>query len=108
MTASTQAISPLRQRMLDDMRLRKLRPKTQTGYVRAVRYLAAFLQRSPDTATAEDLRRFQLHMVDRGVSNWSLHLESFRGCREHASTSQLRWTPWKSPNPLPAVATART
>ena len=68
MTASTQAISPLRQRMLDDMRLRKLAPKTQTGYVRAVRYLAAFLQRSPDTATAEDLRRFQLHMAERGVS----------------------------------------
>ena len=42
------------------------------------------------------------------VSNWSPHLESLRGCREHASTSQLRWTPWKSPNPLPAVATART
>jgi integrase len=68
MTASTQAISPLRQRMLDDMRMRKLRPRTQTGYIRAVRYLAAFLQRSPDTATAEDLRRFQLHLVDRGVS----------------------------------------
>jgi integrase len=68
MTASTQAVSPLRQRMLDDMRMRKLKPRTQTGYIRAVRYLAAFLQRSPDTATAEDLRRFQLHMVDRGVS----------------------------------------
>ncbi|MGJ7511489.1 tyrosine-type recombinase/integrase [Variovorax sp. GT1P44] len=68
MTASIQSISPLRQRMLDDMRLRKLRPRTETGYIRAVRYLAAFLQRSPDTATAEDLRRFQLHLVDRGVS----------------------------------------
>lgn len=68
MTASTQAISPLRQRMLDDMRLRELGPKTQASYIRAVRYLAAFLQRSPDTATAEDLRRFQLHMAERGVS----------------------------------------
>lgn len=57
MIASTQAISPLRQRMLDDMRMRKLRPRTQTGHIRAVRYLAAFLQRSPDTATVGDLRR---------------------------------------------------
>lgn len=68
MTASTQAISPLRQRIFDDMRLRKLRPRTQTGYIRAVRYVAAFLQRSPGIATADDLRRFQLHLVDRRVS----------------------------------------
>jgi hypothetical protein len=73
MTPSTPAVSPLRQRMLDDMRMRKLGPKTQAAYVRAVRYLAGFLQRSPDTATAEDLRRFQLHMVDRGVSPVTLN-----------------------------------
>ena len=46
--------------------MRKLEPKTQAGYLRAVRKLAAFLKRSPDTATAEDLRRFQLHLVDAG------------------------------------------
>ncbi|MBT2305534.1 site-specific integrase [Variovorax paradoxus] len=68
MNPSSQAVTPLRQRMLDDMHMRKLGPKTQVGYLRAVRYLAGFLQRSPDTATAEDLRRFQLHMVDRGIS----------------------------------------
>jgi len=68
MTSSTQAISPLRQRMLDDMRMRKLGDRTQTAYVRAVRRLAAFLHRSPDTASAEDLRLFQLHMVDEGTS----------------------------------------
>ena len=73
MIPSTQAISPLRQRMLDDMRMRKLEPKTQAAYVRAVRYLAGFLGRSPDTATAEDLRRFQLHMTDRGVSPITLN-----------------------------------
>jgi hypothetical protein len=44
MTPSTPAVSPLRQRMLDDMRMRKLGPKTQAAYVRAVRYLAGFLQ----------------------------------------------------------------
>ncbi|WP_038116859.1 phage integrase N-terminal SAM-like domain-containing protein, partial [Variovorax atrisoli] len=50
MTPSTPAVSPLRQRLLDDMRMRKLGPKTQSAYIRAVRYLASFLQRSPDTA----------------------------------------------------------
>lgn len=68
MTPATPAVSALRQRMLDDMRMRKLEPKTQSTYIRAVRHLAGFLQRSPDTATAEDLRRFQLHMVDQGAS----------------------------------------
>src|SRR6476659_4695298 len=57
MTPSTSAVSPLRQRMLDDMRMRKLAGKTQSAYVRAVYRVAAFLERSPDTATAEDLRR---------------------------------------------------
>ena len=45
------SVTPLRQRMIDDMRMRKLEPKTQAGYIRAVRKLAAFLGRSPDTAT---------------------------------------------------------
>lgn len=73
MTPSTPAVSPLRQRLLDDMRMRKLGPKTQSAYIRAVRDLASFLQRSPDTATEEDLRRFQLHLVDRGVSPITLN-----------------------------------
>ena len=60
------AVSPLRQRMLDDMRMRQFAEHTQDGYIRAVRKLATFLGRSPHTATAEDLRRFQLHLVDTG------------------------------------------
>ena len=59
--------TPLRQRMIDDMRMRKMAEHTQDGYIRAVRKLAAFLGRSPDTATAEGLRRFQLHLVDTGT-----------------------------------------
>src|SRR4249920_487214 len=62
------SITPLRQRMLDDMRMRRLEPKTQSSYVRAVRKLARFLERSPDSTTVEDLRRFQLHLVDTGTS----------------------------------------
>ncbi len=62
------SISPLRQRMLEDMRMRKLRPTTQRGYLRAVEQLTRFLKRSPDTVTAEELRRFQLHLVETGAT----------------------------------------
>jgi hypothetical protein len=68
MTHTSQGISPLRQRMIDDMRMRKLAPQTQTGYLRVVSRFATFLGRAPDTATVEDLRRYQLHLVDHGVS----------------------------------------
>jgi integrase/recombinase XerD len=68
MNTTTPVISPLRQRMLEDMRMRKLAPKTQIGYIRAVRHFAGYLGRSPDQASAEDLRRYQLHCVDRGIS----------------------------------------
>ena len=67
------AVTPLRQRMLEDMRLRKLEPRTQEAYVRAVRKLAAYLHRSPDTASVEDLRNFQLHLVDMGTSPITLN-----------------------------------
>jgi integrase/recombinase XerD len=73
MNSVTEVVSPLRQRMIDDMRMRKLAPKTQSGYIRAVKQFAAFLGRSPDTATVEDLRRYQLHMVDHGVSSITLN-----------------------------------
>ena len=63
-----EALSPLRQRMIDDMRMRKLELKTRTAYLRAVTKLATFLKRSPDAATVEDLRRFQLYLVDQGTS----------------------------------------
>jgi site-specific recombinase XerD len=59
--------------MLDDMRMRKLAEKTQSHYVRAVRQLTVFLGRSPDIATIEDLRRYQLHLVDHGTSPVSLN-----------------------------------
>ena len=73
MTDSNKPISVLRQRMIEDMTMRKLSPKTQSGYIRAVRTLARFLHRSPDTATAEELRRFQLQLVELGVSSITLN-----------------------------------
>jgi len=68
MTHATPIISPLRQRMLYDMRMRKLAPKTQSAYLRAVQRLAGFLGRAPSRVTAEDLRQFQLSLVDAGSS----------------------------------------
>ena len=63
----TPTVSRLRQRMLDDMRMRQMDVHTQDGYVRAVCKLAEFLDRSPATATIEELRNFQLHLVDAGT-----------------------------------------
>src|SRR6059058_1238765 len=62
-----QAMSPLRRRMIEDMTIRKLAPKTQQGYIRTIRDFAAFLGRSPDTASFEDVRRFQLHLAANGA-----------------------------------------
>jgi integrase/recombinase XerD len=60
-------ISPLRQRMIDDMTARRFKEKVQKDYVRHVRSFAAFLRRSPDTATSEDVRSFQLHMAKQQI-----------------------------------------
>jgi site-specific recombinase XerD len=65
---STDTISPLRQRMIEDMNARKLCAGTQSGHIRSCKRFAAFLKRSPDTATAEDIRRFQLHLSETGTS----------------------------------------
>lgn len=65
MTAET--ISPLRRRMIEDMTIRRLAPKTQDGYIRTIKNFAAFLGRSPDTANGEDVRRFQLHLAASGA-----------------------------------------
>ena len=62
-----QAISPLRRRMIEDMSIRKLAPKTQHDYVQRVKDFAAFLGRSPDTAKSEDVRGFRLHLASSGA-----------------------------------------
>jgi len=62
-----EAKSPLRRRMIEDMTIRKFAPKTQHDYVQRVKNFAAFLGRSPDTATFEDVRRYQLHLAASGV-----------------------------------------
>jgi hypothetical protein len=65
---STDAVTPLCHRMIEDMNARKLCAGTQRGHIHSCKRSAAFLNRSPDTATTEDIRRFQLHLAEAGVS----------------------------------------
>jgi len=65
---STAPISPLRQRMIEDMISRQLGAHTQRGHIYSCKRFAAFLKRSPDTATCEDIRRFQLYLAETGMS----------------------------------------
>lgn len=61
-------VSPLRQRLIDDMNMRHFSRETQRNYIRDVGRFATFLGRPPDTATAEDLRRFQVEQREAGMS----------------------------------------
>ena len=65
---STGAITALRQRMIEDMNARKLGAHSQRSYIHSCRRFAAFLKRSPDTAAPDDVRRFQLHLAETGMS----------------------------------------
>ena len=108
MNASNPGITPLRQRMLDDMRMRKLAPQTQTGYIRAVRKLAVYLGRSPDAATEEDLRRFQLHLIDEGTSPITLNatitgLKFFFDVTLGRGDVMAKMQPVRVPQTLPVV-----
>jgi len=60
--------TPLRQRMVEDMRIRGMGEKAQRSHIRAIKDFARFLNRSPDTATPEELHAYQLHMTDAGVT----------------------------------------
>src|SRR6201989_1642324 len=65
---STEVVSPLRQRMIEDMNARKLGANSRRSHIHSCRRFAAFLKRSPDTATPDDVRRFQLHLAETGMS----------------------------------------
>ena len=81
---SNKPISPLRQRLIDDMTARRYGEKVQKAYVRHVRTFTAFLDRSPDTATKEDIRRFQLHLAQQQISPGSIN----------AAIAALRFSTW--------------
>ena len=97
MTEST--ITPLRQRMIDDMVLRKLHPNTQASYIRAVKKLTKFLGRAPNTASLEDLRAFQKRLVDDGVSSATINA-TIRGLRFYFDTTLDRPQALKRMSPV--------
>jgi integrase/recombinase XerD len=106
--SSTEAGSALRRRMIEDMRMRKFAEKTQTQYIRAVVRLTRFLGASPDTAEEEDLRRFQLHLVDQGATPQTLNvtisgLKFFFGITLHRPEVVAKMQPVKYPRKLPTV-----
>jgi integrase/recombinase XerD len=108
MDSSTQAVTPLRQRMIDDMRMRKLSDKTQSHYIRAVRNFAGYLRRSPDTATVEELRSYQLYLVDHGTSPVSLNaaltgLKFFFDITLDRGQVMAKMQPVQVPHKLPVV-----
>ena len=108
MDTPTSGISPLRQRMLDDLRMRKLGPKTQSAYIRAVRNFTKYLGRSPDSATIDDLRKYQLHLVDSGTSPTSLNaaiigLKFFFDITLDRGELMAKMRPVRVPERLPVV-----
>jgi hypothetical protein len=62
--SKTDTVSPLRQRMIEDMAARKLNPNAQRGHIYSCKRFAAWLKRSPDTATPDEVSRFQLYLIE--------------------------------------------
>jgi integrase/recombinase XerD len=94
--------------MIDDMRMRQLSPERQANYLRIVREFARYLGRSPDTATVEDLRGYQLHLVDHGTSPVSLNaaitrLKFFFEITLREPELMGRMQPVRVPRTLPVV-----
>ena len=108
---SPQPISPLRARMIEDMTVRGFAEKTRHDYVRQVHAFAAFLGRRPDTATAEDLRLFQLHQTESGMQPPSINsavaaLRFFFTVTLDRPNLSRRLTIVRYPRRLPAVLSA--
>src|SRR5213592_4927083 len=105
---SEKPISPLRQRMIEDMSVRNFGEKTRNDYIRHVRTFTAFIGRPPDTATAEDLRRFQLHQTQSGMQPPSVNssvsaLRFFFTVTLDQPDLARRLTVVRQPRRLPAV-----
>jgi site-specific recombinase XerD len=94
--------------MIEDMVMRKMSDKTQSAYIRAVKTFTGFLGRSPDTATPEDLRRYQLHLVEHGMSPISVNaaitgLKFFFDVTLGQATAVSKMSPVHVPRRLPVV-----
>jgi integrase/recombinase XerD len=95
---SLRAVSPLRAPMIEDMSVRGFSEKTRHDYVQKVRAFAAFIGRSPDTATAEDLRLFQLHQTQSGMQPPSIN--SAVSALRFFFTVTLDGRTWRAGSPL--------
>src|SRR3954462_7778616 len=109
--SSQRPASALRERMIEDMSVRGFSEKTRNDYIRNVRTFAAFIGRSPDTATAEDLRRFQLHQTESGMQPPSINsavaaLRFFFTVTLDRPDLSRRLTIVRYPRRLPAVLSA--
>lgn len=109
-TASAKPISPLRRRMIEDMTVRGFGEKTQSDYIRHVKNFTIFLGRSPDTATPEDLRAYQLSQREAGVqpptmnaTTSALRFFFTTTCGQAETARHLRIV--KQPQKLPVVLT---
>src|SRR5580704_14027393 len=105
---SHRPVSALRARMIEDMRVRGFTEETHSNYIREVRAFAAFIRRPPDTATAEDLRRFQLHQTQIGMQPPSINssvsaLRFFFTVTLDRPDLARRLTVVRQPRRLPAV-----
>ena len=82
---TNEAMSPLRRRMIDDVTIRRFAPKTQHDYVQRIKNLTAFLGRSPDTASFEDVRRYQLRLAESGggAERFGRHARTIQLLRAH-------------------------
>src|SRR5215218_9143048 len=103
-----QSVTPLRQRMLDDMRLRNMADGTRRIYVRSVAGFSAFHGRSPDQLTLEDVRDYQLHLVARGLKATSIcqimsALRFFYAVTLGRSEEAARIPLPRKADPLPAI-----
>ena len=101
-------ISPLRQRMIEDMTVRGFTASTQRGYLHAVREFTKFLGRAPDRAGAEELRRYQLDMRSRGASATTMNaavsaLRFFFGVTLGRHDAQIGLITVRAPRRLPVI-----
>jgi hypothetical protein len=94
-------ISPLRARMIEDMSVRKFGEKTQNDYIRHVKTFSTFLGRSPVRATAEDLRRFQVHQSKEGTQRTGSSMSSVRSPGPSRCWPTFPGTLIASPSPTP-------
>ena len=92
--SDTTTVSPLRQRMIEDMAARKLTPNTQRSHIYSCKRFAAWLKRSPDMATPDEVRGFQLHLIESGTSicNRKRIMTGVRFCSASPSVATI-WRP---------------